>query len=227
MNRNSISIELMRTTYCNNDSLPHIIEKLFWNLDEDMNGNNGEEYLWDKAKAKGFDSNLRYITQLYEDTMDDGWYDWDDHRRHVIADFKKLIGAAHATEIPLLTGNMDLVGGYPLSDIIYPPSISKRYTSKNMMKFWTNSALKIQNMRIGTQPIYVVDDAHDVLLRCTNLTCLHGENFGVLMVLMALGCEFDNTWTLAEKDATNGSVEKDKKWISNCCFRFHFKLECR
>ena len=44
----------MRTTYCNNDSLPHTIEKLFWNLDEDMNGNNGEEYLWDKAKAKGF-----------------------------------------------------------------------------------------------------------------------------------------------------------------------------
>ena len=79
MNRNNISIMLMRTTYCNNDSLPHTIEKLFWNLDEDMNGNNGEEYLWDKAKAKGFDSNLRYITQLYEDTMDDGWYDWDDH----------------------------------------------------------------------------------------------------------------------------------------------------
>ena len=33
---------------------------------------------------------------------------------NVIADFKKLIGAGHATEIPLLTGNNDLVGGYPL-----------------------------------------------------------------------------------------------------------------
>ena len=40
-------------------------------------------------------------------------YDWDDHRRYVVADFKKLIGAAHATEIPLLTGNAKLVGGYP------------------------------------------------------------------------------------------------------------------
>ena len=67
-------------------------------------------------------------------------YDWDDHRRFIIADFKKLIGAAHATEIPLLAGNTDLVGGYPLSDLIYPPSFSKRFTSKNMMKFWANFA---------------------------------------------------------------------------------------
>ena len=42
-----------------------------------------------------------------------------------VADFKKLIGAAHATEIPLLAGNSDLVGGYPLSDLIYPPSFSR------------------------------------------------------------------------------------------------------
>lgn len=42
--------------------------------------------------------------------------------------------------IPLLAGNSKLVGGYPLSDLIYPPSFSKRYTSKNMMKFWSNFA---------------------------------------------------------------------------------------
>ena len=35
-------------------------------------------------------------------------YDWDDHRRFVVGNFKKLIGAAHATEIPLLTGNNKL-----------------------------------------------------------------------------------------------------------------------
>ncbi len=67
-------------------------------------------------------------------------YDWDDHRRLVVADFKKLIGAAHASEIPMLIGDYDLVGGYPLSDLLYPPSFSKRYTSKNMMTFWTNFA---------------------------------------------------------------------------------------
>ena len=31
----------------------------------------------------------------------------------------KIIGAAHATEIPLLAGNSKLVGGYPLSDLLY------------------------------------------------------------------------------------------------------------
>ena len=65
-------------------------------------------------------------------------YDWDDHRRLIIADFRELIGAAHATEIPLLTGNSKLVGDYGF--LIYPNGPSKRFTSKNMMKFWTNFA---------------------------------------------------------------------------------------
>ena len=65
-------------------------------------------------------------------------YDWDDHRRFIVGDFKKLIGAAHATEIPLLTGNNKLVGGYGF--LIYPRGPSKKFTSKNMMKFWTNFA---------------------------------------------------------------------------------------
>ena len=78
MNRNSISIMLMRTTYCNNDSLPHTIEELFWELDCDMNGNNGEEYLWEDAKANGCDCNLDYITELYKEKMDDNWLEWDE-----------------------------------------------------------------------------------------------------------------------------------------------------
>ena len=65
-------------------------------------------------------------------------YDWDDHRRWPVANFKKLIGAAHATEIPLLTGNNKLVGNYGF--IIYPRGPSKKFTSKNMMSFWGNFA---------------------------------------------------------------------------------------
>ena len=65
-------------------------------------------------------------------------YDWDDHRRWPVANFKKLIGAAHATEIPLLTGNNKLVGNYGF--IIYPRGPSKKFTSKNMMLFWGNFA---------------------------------------------------------------------------------------
>jgi hypothetical protein len=33
-------------------------------IDEDMNGNNGEEYLWDVAKTAGFESNAEYLADL-------------------------------------------------------------------------------------------------------------------------------------------------------------------
>ena len=91
-------------------------------------------------RVRGVDSPLMALSNAGNNDLYSYRYDWDDHRRHVIADFKKLIGAAHATEIPLLTGNNDLVGGYPLSDLIYPPSFSKRFTSKNIMKLWANFA---------------------------------------------------------------------------------------
>ena len=65
-------------------------------------------------------------------------YDWDDHRKFVIANFKKLIGASHGTEIPLLTGNNDLVGDFGF--LIYPKGPSKRFLSRNMMLYWSNFA---------------------------------------------------------------------------------------
>jgi para-nitrobenzyl esterase len=65
-------------------------------------------------------------------------YDWDDHRRFFIADFRKLIGASHGTEIPLITGNNDIVGDYGF--LIYPSGPSKRFLSKNMMLLWSNFA---------------------------------------------------------------------------------------
>jgi para-nitrobenzyl esterase len=65
-------------------------------------------------------------------------FDWDDHRRFIIADFKKLIGASHGTEISLVTGNNKLVEGYGF--LIYPAGPSKKFISKNMMLFWSNFA---------------------------------------------------------------------------------------
>jgi para-nitrobenzyl esterase len=91
-------------------------------------------------KIRGVDNPLLSMSTAGNENLYSYRYDWDDHRRLVVANFQSLIGAAHATEIPILTGNYDLVGGYPLSDLIYPPSFSKRYTSKNMMRFWTNFA---------------------------------------------------------------------------------------
>ena len=89
-------------------------------------------------KIRGVDGPLRSLYISGNKDLYSYRYDWDDHRRFIIADFKELIGAAHATEIPLLTGNTKLVGDYGF--LIYPRGPSKKFTSKNMMKFWTNFA---------------------------------------------------------------------------------------
>ena len=89
-------------------------------------------------KIRGVDNPLRSLHISGNKHLYAYRYDWDDHRRFIIADFRELIGAAHATEIPLLTGNNKLVGDYGF--LIYPRGPSKRFTSKNMMQFWTNFA---------------------------------------------------------------------------------------
>ena len=89
-------------------------------------------------KIRGVDDPLRSLFISGNEDLYAYRYDWDDHRRFIIADFRELIGAAHATEIPLLTGNNKLVGNYGF--LIYPKGASKRFTSKNMMQFWTNFA---------------------------------------------------------------------------------------
>ena len=89
-------------------------------------------------KLRGVDEPLRSLQSAGNDNLYAYRYDWDDHRRYIIADFKELIGAAHATEIPLLTGDNKLTAGYGF--LLYPRGPSKRFLSKNMMKFWTNFA---------------------------------------------------------------------------------------
>jgi para-nitrobenzyl esterase len=89
-------------------------------------------------KIRGVDFPLRSLYEAGNNNLYAYRYDWDDHRRFIIGDFRELIGAAHATEIPLLTGNNKLVGDYGF--LIYPRGPSKRFTSKNMMRFWTNFA---------------------------------------------------------------------------------------
>ena len=89
-------------------------------------------------KIRGVDDPLRSLFLAGNNELYAYRYDWDDHRRFIIADFKELIGAAHATEISLLTGNNKLVGDYGF--LIYPRGPSKKFTSKNMMQFWTNFA---------------------------------------------------------------------------------------
>ena len=84
---------------------------------------------------------IQPLSSMYEAGNKDVYgyrFDWDDHRRYLFADFAELIGAFHASEIPLISGNDDLVGDFDF--ILYPAGPSKRFTEKNMMQFWANFA---------------------------------------------------------------------------------------
>ena len=65
-------------------------------------------------------------------------YDWDNLRDFFVGDFRKIIGAAHALEIPMISGDFSLAEEFAW--IIYPRSPSRRFVSKNMMNFWTEFA---------------------------------------------------------------------------------------
>ena len=91
-------------------------------------------------KIRGVNEPLNSLMNSGNSNLYSYRFDWDDRRQYFVADFKQLFGAGHALEIPLLTGNTKLVGGPPVSNFMYPKGISKFYTSRNMMKFWSNFA---------------------------------------------------------------------------------------
>tara|TARA_B100000965_G_scaffold135590_1_gene112835 strand:- start:56 stop:1852 length:1797 start_codon:yes stop_codon:yes gene_type:complete len=91
-------------------------------------------------KIRGVNEPLNSLSKAGNSQLYSYRVDWDDRRKFLIADFKQLFGAGHALEIPLLTGNTKLVGGPPVSNFMYPKGISRFYTSRNMMKFWSNFA---------------------------------------------------------------------------------------
>jgi para-nitrobenzyl esterase len=91
-------------------------------------------------KIRGVNEPLNSLSKSGNSQLFSYRFDWDDHRKFILADFKTLFGAGHALEIPLLTGSTKLVGGPPVSNFMYPKGISHFYTSRNMMKFWSNFA---------------------------------------------------------------------------------------
>ena len=91
-------------------------------------------------KIRGVNEPLNSLAKAGNSELYSYRFDWDDRRRFIVADFKKLFGAGHALEIPLLTGSTKLVGGPPVSNFMYPKGISYFYTSRNMMRFWSNFA---------------------------------------------------------------------------------------
>ena len=58
----------------NNRSRESIVSTLvqFASIDNDFNGENGEEYLWPDAKATGYKSNAEYLANLVYDELPKG-----------------------------------------------------------------------------------------------------------------------------------------------------------
>ena len=98
-------------------------------------------------KIRGVDYPLQSLAKTGNTNLYAYRYDWDDHRRFLIADFKKLIGAAHATNA---SSGWRLQVSWRLSSLRSNISTIciKRFTSKNLMKLWTNFA-KITLWRIN------------------------------------------------------------------------------
>ncbi|MDC0873846.1 carboxylesterase family protein [Gammaproteobacteria bacterium] len=91
-------------------------------------------------QLRGVDQPLSSLYQAGNKDVFAYRFDWDDHRRYLFTDFAELIGAFHASEIPLISGNDDIVGEFDF--ILYPKGPSKRFTEKNMMSFWAYFAKK-------------------------------------------------------------------------------------
>ena len=91
-------------------------------------------------KIRGVDEPLNSLAMTGNKNLYSYRFDWDDQRRFIVANFKKLFGATHALEVPLLLGDNSLVGGPPISNFVYPKGVSKFYISRNMMRYWTNFA---------------------------------------------------------------------------------------
>ena len=79
-NINNMKLHLAHCNIYTFDDLPEVLaEEIFWHFDSDMNGENGEEYLWEKAQEKGFENNLDYLIHLYKEIMTSSWHNQDDH----------------------------------------------------------------------------------------------------------------------------------------------------
>ena len=103
-----------------------------------------EKYnLYSSIRAKGWQ--LRGVQEPLENIYKVGneniyayRFDWDNLRDFFIGDFGEIIGAAHALEIPMISGDYNLAEEFKW--IVYPRSPSRRFVSKNMMNFWANFA---------------------------------------------------------------------------------------
>lgn len=59
---------ILETVKCNPSNKESIIEALSLIQDEDMNGGNGDEYLWEVSKKNNCETNLDYLIKLLKES---------------------------------------------------------------------------------------------------------------------------------------------------------------
>lgn len=77
----------LKVVVINNENIEKELFNLFSSIDADFTGENGEDYLWDDAEAKGFESNLEYC-------LDEAREEFGDDLEQII---KSVISSAQCT----------------------------------------------------------------------------------------------------------------------------------
>jgi para-nitrobenzyl esterase len=95
----------------------------------------GAEYSTKMWKARGVDEPATAITSAGRAPAFAYRFDWDEEGRLMWFDLSRLLGAAHALEIPFVFGQLSLG---PVTDIIFPESslAAARLLSDQMTSYW-------------------------------------------------------------------------------------------
>lgn len=90
-------------------------------------------------KLRGVDDPARAMAALAPGRVFAYRFDWDEERKLVFADLSKLVGAAHAVEIPFVFGGLDLGG---MGKYFFDPDrrAAAETLSREMMSYWAEFA---------------------------------------------------------------------------------------
>lgn len=85
MSRSSLAVWTARTKFNENGVTKKDISDIFYKLathDDDFNGNNGDEYLWEEAENNGFETNCDYLVHtLLKDIPEDKILEYGEVRK--------------------------------------------------------------------------------------------------------------------------------------------------
>ena len=90
-------------------------------------------------KLRGVDEPLLQLLQAGYQNVYAYRFDWDDQKKSFLADFPKMIGAAHGLEIAFLTTEYKFG---PVSNYVYPKTDERDQMEETFLSAWSNFAKK-------------------------------------------------------------------------------------